>query len=217
MEPRSTADPDAPARPFRRRTVGARTTARDRARLQTGAPSSRRPHRRTAPRQVPGRPDDHGPRALRRFALGHALADAVSTDFCHEGSRRDRRGPGASRPCGSPGREDDLAAGDLRLTSRSACDRATRAAAGACRRRTPSWHEAGCRAIARRPGHRCDPQAFRSTRGGLWVGLAGRAIRILAGGQPGERRLARHRQRAAHAFEPGVDQPVQFGARLFPR
>jgi len=44
----------------------------------------------------------HGPRALRRFALGHALAHAVSTDLCNEGSRGDRRGPDTRRPCGSP-------------------------------------------------------------------------------------------------------------------
>ena len=87
VEPRSAANPDAPARALRRRTIGARTTARDRARLQTDAPSSRRPHRRAAPRQITGGPDDHGPRALRRFALGHALAHAVSADFCNEGSR----------------------------------------------------------------------------------------------------------------------------------
>ena len=87
VEPRSAANPDAPARALCRRTIGARTTACDRARLQTDAPSSRRPHRRAAPRQIPGGPDDHGPRALRRFALGHALAHAVSADFCNEGSR----------------------------------------------------------------------------------------------------------------------------------
>ena len=87
VEPRSAANPDAPARALCRRTISARTTACDRARLQTDAPSSRRPHRRPAPRQIPGRPHYHGPRALRRFALGHALAHAVSTDFCNEGSR----------------------------------------------------------------------------------------------------------------------------------
>src|SRR6476659_9229679 len=66
-----------PACALRRRTIGARTTACHRACLQTDAPSSRRPHRRPASRQIAGRPYDHGPRALRRFALGHALADAV--------------------------------------------------------------------------------------------------------------------------------------------
>ena len=48
VEPRSAAHPDAPARALCRRTIGARTTACDRARLQTDAPSSRRPHRRAA-------------------------------------------------------------------------------------------------------------------------------------------------------------------------
>jgi DNA polymerase-4 len=62
-------------------------TAGDRARLQTDAPSSRRPHRRAASRQIVCRAHDHSPRALRRFALGHALAHAVSSDFCNEGSR----------------------------------------------------------------------------------------------------------------------------------
>ena len=55
----------------------------DRARLQADAPSSRRPHRRPGARQIPGRPHDHGPRALRRSALAHA----VSTDFGNECSR----------------------------------------------------------------------------------------------------------------------------------
>jgi DNA polymerase-4 len=75
----------------RARSAGAQSAlgrpAANRARLQTDAPSSRRPHRPAAPRQIPGGPDYHGPRALRRFALGHALAHAVSTDFCNEGSR----------------------------------------------------------------------------------------------------------------------------------
>ena len=31
-------------------------------------------------------------------------------------------------------------------------------------------------AIARRPGRRCDPQALRSTSGGLWVSIAGCAL-----------------------------------------
>ena len=87
LEPRSAAHPDAPACALRRRAIGARATACDRARLQTDAPSSRRPHRRPAPRQVPFRPDCHRPRALRRFALGHALAHAVGAGVCNEGSR----------------------------------------------------------------------------------------------------------------------------------
>ena len=87
VEPRSAANPDTPARAFRRRAVGTRTTTGDRARLQTDAPSSRRPHRCTAPREIPRRPDDHGPRALRRPARGHALAYAADADFCHEGAR----------------------------------------------------------------------------------------------------------------------------------
>ena len=91
VEPRSAAHPDAPARALCRRTIGARPTAGDRACLQTDAPSSRRPHRRAAPCQIPGGPDDHSPRALRRFALGHALAHAVSADFCHESSLRSPR------------------------------------------------------------------------------------------------------------------------------
>jgi hypothetical protein len=46
-----------------------------------------RPHRRATPRDIAGGPDDHRPRALRRFAIGHSLAHAVSADFCNEGSR----------------------------------------------------------------------------------------------------------------------------------
>src|SRR5262249_9744166 len=81
------------ARALRRRTIGARAAARGRARLQTDAPSSCRPHRRPAPRQIAGRPHDHGPRAVRRFALGHALAHAAGADLRDEGARGDCRGP----------------------------------------------------------------------------------------------------------------------------
>jgi DNA polymerase-4 len=75
-------------------------------------------------KSLAGRPDYHGPRALRRFALGHALAHVVSTDFRNEGARGDRRGLGTRRPRGSSRREDDLATGNRRLKSRKASDRA---------------------------------------------------------------------------------------------
>ena len=69
---RDPANPDAPARAPPAHNRRSDDLACDRARLQTDAPSSRRPHRRPAPRQNPCGPDDHGPRALCRFALGHA-------------------------------------------------------------------------------------------------------------------------------------------------
>ncbi len=73
-----------------------------------------------APRQVAARPHRDGPRSLRRSELGHALGHARRADLRDRDARRDRRGTGARGPRGSPGREDHLAAGDLRVASRGA-------------------------------------------------------------------------------------------------
>jgi hypothetical protein len=54
---------------------------------------------------------------------------------------------------------------------------ATGAAARAWRRRTPSRHEEGRGAIARKPRRRRDPQALRRRSGGLWVSRAGWPVR----------------------------------------
>ena len=84
---RSAANPDAPAR-----SAGAQSALGDDG-PRSNASSNRRSiispdrTRRQAPCQIPGWPDCHNTRALRRFALGHALVHAVGTDFCNEGSR----------------------------------------------------------------------------------------------------------------------------------
>ena len=116
MEPTGAAAP----RVVRRRAVGAGATAGDRARHQADAASSRRSHRRPAAGEVTGGPDDHGPGALRRLALGHALADAAVPCLRHESARRDRRASGSWRAGRSPRPADDLAARDLGRQSRSA-------------------------------------------------------------------------------------------------
>ena len=81
VESRSAANQDASARALGRRTIGARQEACRRARLQADTASSCRPGGEPAARQIPAWPDGDGPRALRRLALGHALAHAVCADF----------------------------------------------------------------------------------------------------------------------------------------
>ena len=132
-------DQDSPAGPIGGSTVGARQEACRRSAFSTHAASPCGPDRQPAPGQIPAGPNRDGPRSLRRPELGHALGNARCADLRDRDPCRDRRGAGARGPRGSPGREDHLAPGDLRVASRGALGSAARTSAwtSAMKRRRP--------------------------------------------------------------------------------
>ena len=136
--------------------------------------------RRPAPRQIPGGPDDHGPRALSPICARSRARSRCQRRFLQRGLSL--RSPRTLVRGVLADHLDERTISLLLAISVSNLEAHAivhGTAARACRRRTPSWRKERLGAIARRPSRRCDPRALRRTSGGLWVNIAGCAPQSL--------------------------------------
>ena len=162
------------ARAVRRCAVRAGTQARSRADIPADASSSRGPDRQPAAREGPLRPHDHGAGAVRRSALGHAIADPSRAGLGHSQSCGNCGRPRARRARQSSQGEDDLAARDIGVESGRAGGGPAGAAAWTCRERARARQQEGLGAFAGRSRARRDPRSLRVGRRRLCICRVGR-------------------------------------------
>ena len=118
-ERRPAPDRDEPAGPVGRGAVGARRRASRRPRsCVPSARLPRRPGRRAAAGQAPGRPDRDGAGAVRRDAVGDPVAHPARAGLDDAHADRGGRAAGLRRRSGTRTRRSRSAAGDLGLQPR---------------------------------------------------------------------------------------------------